>query len=142
MSMTGYISLPVITDSDVLIQQAFSNIQDAIPGWVPREGNLEVLLIEQFALMVAEAATVASDVPDTIFAFFGGLVGINPLPGLSETIKVVFTLTNPASGSPGYQLPAGTVFGFYFSGAAYQFQTVQDYLISTGNTSITMLCQA
>ncbi len=139
---TGYINLPVVTDSDVLIQQAIANIQDAIPGWVPREGNLEVLLIEQIALLVAEAATVASDVPDTIFAYFGSLVGVNPLPGASETIKVLWTLANPAAGSPGYQIPAGTIAGFYFSGAAYQFQTVQDVLIPTGSKTATVTMQA
>jgi hypothetical protein len=138
----GYIQLPIVSDSDVITQQALANIQALIPGWVPREGNLEVLLIEQFALMAAEAATTASDVPDTIFAYYGGLVGITPLPGTYETIKATWTLVNPAVGSPGYQIPAGTVVGFYFSGAAYQFETVADYLIGTGSTSVSVTLQS
>jgi Baseplate J-like protein len=138
----GYIDLPVITDSDVLLQQALANIIAAIPGWVPREGNLEVLLLEQFAVMAAEAATVASNVPATIFADYGSLVGVNPLPGTYETITVTFSLVAPAAGSPGFQIPAETIIGFYFSGAAYQFQTIQDYLIPTGETSIAMTLQA
>ena len=138
----GYINLPVVTDSDVLVQQALANIAAAVPGWVPREGNLEVLILEQMALMAAEAATVASNVPDEIFAYFGGLVGINPLPGTLETIQVTWSLVNPASGSPGYQIPAGTVVGFYFAGASYQFQTMADAVIATGQTSISLVLQA
>ncbi len=141
MSM-GYIDLPVVTDSDVILQQALANMIAAFPGWVPREGNLEVALLEQFALLVAEAATVASNVPATIFAYYGGLIGISPLPGTAETITVTYTLASAASGSPGYQLPAGTIIGFYFAGAAYQFATVQDYLIPTGQSSIAMTLQA
>ena len=83
----AYINLPVVTDSNVLIQQALTNISANIPGWVPREGNLEVLLLEQFALMAAEAANVASNVPDTIFTYFGSLVGITPNTGASATIR-------------------------------------------------------
>ena len=138
----AYIDIPVVTDSDVMIQQALSNVIAAIPGWVPREGNIEVILMEQFALLAAEAGTVASNVGATIFAYYGSLVGINPLPGTSETITVKLTLVNPAAGSPGYQIPAGTIVGFYFSGAAYQFATIQDYLITTGNSSIVMTVQA
>lgn len=138
----GYISLPVVTDSDVLVQQALANIAAAIPGWVPREGNLEVLVLEQMALMAAEAATVASNVPDEIFAYFGGLVGINPIPGTLETIQVTWNLINPATGSPGYQIPAGTVLGFYFAGASYQFKTMSDAVIATGLSSISLTLQA
>lgn len=139
---TGYISLPVITDSDVIVQQAIANISAALPGWIAREGNLEVLILEQMALAAAEAATTASDVTSSIFVSFGAMVGITPMLGTYETIQVTLTLVNPASGSPGYQIPAGTQMGFYFAGAAYVFETIADSLISTGSNSISLTVRA
>jgi hypothetical protein len=139
---TNYISLPVVTDSDVIVQQALANISKSLPGWVAREGNLEVLILEQMAVAAAEAATVASDVPANIFTSFGAMVGITPMPGTYETIQVTLNLANPASGSPGYQIPSGTQMGFYFSGASYVFQTTADALIPTGQSSISLTVQA
>jgi hypothetical protein len=137
----AYINLPVVTDSNVLIQQALTNISANIPGWVPREGNLEVLLLEQFALMAAEAANVASNVPDTIFTYFGSLVGITPNTGASATIKANWTLISTAP-SGGYTIPAGTIAGFYYAGAAYQFQTMTDVTIPFNETSMVIEMQA
>jgi len=136
-----YIDIPIVADTDVLIQQALLSIGQNIPGWVPREGNLEVLLVEQFAAMVAEAANVASDVPSSIFTYFGQLVGITPNPGTAATIQTVWTLVANAP-SGGYQIPAGTVAGFFYNGAAYQFQTVGDVTISAGTNTATIIMQA
>jgi len=132
MSTSGYISVPVTTDGETIVQNSLTNIAAALPGWVPREGNLEVLLLEEFANMVAEAATVASDVPDTIFRYFGSLVGITPLAGTAAQIRATWTLINNAP-SGGFTIPAGTIAGFYYQGAAYQFQTAIDVTISSGN---------
>jgi hypothetical protein len=137
-----YISLPVITDSDVIAQQAIANISQNLPGWVAREGNLEVLILEQMALAAAEAATTASDVPNEIFTFYGSLIGITPMLGTYETIQVTLTLVSPAAGSPGYQIPAGTQMGFYFAGASYVFETMTDSLITTGGSSISLTVRA
>jgi len=137
----SYINIPIVTDSDVLLQQALTNIATAIPGWVPREGNLEVLLLEEFANMVAEAANVASNVPDTIFQYFGSLVGVTQNEGVSATIQTTWTLTSAAP-SGGYTIPAGTVAGFFFGGATYQFQTINDTTISSGLTTASITMQA
>lgn len=132
MATNGYISVPVTTDAETIVQNSLTNIATAIPGWVPREGNLEVLLLEEFANMVAEAATVASDVPDTIFRYFGSLVGVTPLAGTAAQIRATWTLINNAPVG-GFTIPAGTIAGFYYQGAAYQFQTAADVIISAGN---------
>jgi hypothetical protein len=132
----AYINLPVVTDSDVLIQQALTNIasNNKMTGWIPREGNLEVLLVEQFALMAAESATVASNVPDTIFQYFGSLVGITPNEGSSATIYTTWNLVGAAA-SPGYTIPANTIAGFFYAGASYEFTTLQDFTVPAGSTS-------
>ena len=137
----AYIDIPIVADTDVLIQQALVSIGQNIPGWIPREGNLEVLLIEQFAAMVAEAANVASNVPASIFQYFGSLVGIVPKTGTSASIQTAWTLAANAP-SGGYQIPAGTVAGFFYNGAAYQFQTTQDEVIASGTNTLSITMQA
>ena len=137
----AYIDIPIVADTDVLIQQALVSIGQNIPGWVPREGNLEVLLIEQFAAMVAEAANVASNVPASIFQYFGSLVGINPNTGTTASIQTTWTLASNAP-SGGYQIPAGTVAGFFYNGAAYQFQTTQDETVASGTDTLSITMQA
>lgn len=139
--MTQYINIPVVADTDTLIQQALASIATNVPGWIPREGNLEVLLIEQFAAMAAQAATVASDVPSTIFTYFGSLIGITPNEGTEATIQVTWMLINNAP-SGGYQIPAGTIAGFFYNGATLQFQTITDYTIPAGAKTLTMVMQA
>lgn len=137
----SYIQLPIAVDADALTQQIMSNVAAYFPGWVPREGNLEVALIEQIALLVAEAATAASDVPALIFEYFGALVNIVPIAGSYEQIQVTWTLVSPATGA-GYQIPAGTIAGFYWQGAAYQFETIQDYTIPNGSSSMNLIMQS
>ena len=137
----SYIQLPITVDADALTQQALSNLASYFPGWVPREGNLEVAIIEQVALLAAEAATAASDVPSVIFESFGTLVGITPIAGNYEQIQVTWTLASPATGA-GYQIPSGTIAGFYWQGAAYQFETIQDYTIANGSSSMNLIMQS
>ena len=137
----SYIQLPITVDADALTQQILSNLASYYPGWVPREGNLEVAIVEQIALLVAEAATAASDVPALIFEYFGTLVNITPIAGNYEQIQVTWTLVSPATGA-GYQIPAGTIAGFYWQGAAYQFQTIQDYTIANGSSSMNLIMQS
>lgn len=137
----SYIQLPIVVDADVLTQQIMSNLASYFPGWVPREGNMEVAIIEQIALLVAEAATAASDVPAIIFEYFGTLMNIVPIVGNYEQIQVTWTLVSPATGA-GYQIPAGAIAGFYWQGAAYQFQTIQDYTIANGSSSMNLIMQS
>jgi hypothetical protein len=137
----SYIQLPITVDADALTQQIIANLAAHFPGWVPREGNLEVGIITEIALLVAEAATAASDVPQLIFSFFGTLVNIVPIAGNFEQIQVTWTLVAPATGA-GYQIPAGTIAGFYWQGAAYQFETIQDYTIPNGSSSMNLIMQA
>ncbi len=137
----SYIQLPITVDADALTQQILSNLASYFPGWVAREGNIEVALAEQIALLVAEAATAASDVPALIFEAFGVLVNITPIAGNYEQIQVTWTLVAPATGA-GYQIPAGTIAGFYWQGAAYQFETIQDYTIANGSSSMNLIMQS
>ena len=139
--MAEYIDIPIVADTDVLIQQALTSIVNNVPGWVPREGNLEVLLVEQFAQMAAEAATVASAVPSSIFEYFGSLIGITPSEGTYAEIQTTWTLVANAP-TGGYVIPAGTVAGFFYEGNSYLFQTITNNTIVAGQTTGSFIMQA
>lgn len=140
---SGYIDVPIVTDPDEMIQDAFQGLADNLPGWLPREGNLEVALLEQAAVMAAEAATAASAVPKGIFRFFGQLVGIVPNPGVTAVIATTWTLAAPA-GVSGYAIPDGTVAGFYYQSGGYQYQIPagSNFVIASGQTSGVVLMEA
>lgn len=130
----GYIGLPVATDPNAIQQSALTSIAAALPGWVPRESHIEVLLIEQFAAMCAETAQVAANVPLTIFAYFGNLIGITPNQGASATCLTTWTMADSA----GYTIPPGTLVGFQVLGnQVYNFATTQAFTVAEGTTVAT-----
>lgn len=109
MPEIGYIFDPIEADADALQQEAYDYIQTRWPDWVPNEGNLETWLIAACARMVAEAATVASDVPPSIFRYLGeSVMGISPVNPTSAIVDSTWTLlTNPA----GRTIEANTLVG-------------------------------
>jgi hypothetical protein len=128
----GYINLPFTADRDTMIQTALGNIATAMPGWKPREGNLEVLLLEQFADMAAEAAQVASQVPVAVFEYFGGLLGLSQNTGTQAVISTTWSVSSAAPSRCTF--PAGTAANAVINGVFYQFTTVQDVPVSPGGT--------
>ena len=120
---SGYINVPIVSDPEILIQQSFINLATNIQGWIPREGNLEVALIEEMARVAASTASVASDVPKSIFRYFGSLIKIPPLDGIKAEILTTWNLFGIPD-SP-YSIAPGTVAGFIWQGIVYQFETVE-----------------
>lgn len=122
----GYIQFPVTTSSTQLYQDALTAISNSLPGWVPVEGHIEVLLLEQMAAMVAEGAQVAALVPQGIFAYFGSLVGISPRVGLAATAQTTWTMVD----AQGYTVPSGTPVGYQVLGnQIFSFQTIADFTV-------------
>lgn len=130
----GYIELPVTTDPNALVQTALSNIAAKLPGWVPREGNLEVLLLEEMAQFAAEAASVASDVQESIFKYFGSLVNVTPNLGVKAQISTTWQFVTAPTSNVTYV--AGTIGGFTYNGASYQFELDQDLVVTAGTPSV------
>lgn len=101
----NYISLPVTTDPDTLNSEALSYLATSMPGWTPRDGHLEVWVIQALARMVAETAQVASTVPLSIFQYFGqSLLNLPPIIGAPAQMQSTWTLNDSA----GHTIPAGT----------------------------------
>lgn len=126
----GYIALPVTTDPDQLAADALAYLALQQPGWVAREGHLEVWLIRAFARMCAETAAVSAQVPLSIFQFFGSqLLGLAPITGSAAGMNSTWTLTD----SLGHLIPAGTTVAYRVSGTQnLLFQTVADVTVPAG----------
>ena len=107
-----------------MIEQAIAAIQAELPGWVPAEGQLDMILLEQMAAMAAQAANVASTASQAIFEYYGQLVGIIPLDGSPATALTSWTMVDDA----GYTVPVGTVVGYQLSGNQISlFSTVETF---------------
>ena len=131
-NFNGYINVPIYTDPNILAQDALTNLTNDIPGWLPQEGNLEVLLIEEFAAMAAQAATAASTVPAEIFMYYGNLVGITQNIGAYAQIQTTWNLF-AAAPSDGVTILAGTLAGFLYQGIPYLYQVQNTFTISGGS---------
>lgn len=128
----GYITLPVTVDPDVIQANALDFLATSMPTWTPREGHLEVFLIEALAQMVAETAQVAATVPLSIFQYFGqALLGIAPIAGASASMSSTWTLTDGV----GHTIPAGTVVAYSLAGqSAVLFTTQAAVTVAAGST--------
>lgn len=135
MSSIEYVNIPLETDPDLLAQDVFEYIQTFYPNWLPNDGNLDVRIISAIARMAAESRDVISDVPTTIFRYFGtNLVNLPSLDGVAATINLTFTARDNA----GYTIPAQTMVQATDNDGNLSFwQTIADAIIPPASTSIT-----
>ena len=97
----SYLSAPVDVDMDDLLDRALQRIRDRIPGWIPREGHLEVAVLEELARMVVETAQVAADVPDHIFRDYGRTMHDIPQDdGAPATAEIEITVVDDLPRTP------------------------------------------
>lgn len=130
----GYITLPVTTSASQIETNALTSIMQTLPGWVPREGHIDVLLLEQFAQMASESAVLAAQAPLTIFSYYGTLLGIVPSQGNAATAETTWTMID----SKGYTVPANTVIGYGVQGnQTLLFQNVNTFTVPVGETQAT-----
>lgn len=131
MSEQEYIEIPIETDPEILAQESYEWMGDVFPDWVPNDANLDTIMIEAHARMVAEARDVASAVPTDIFRYYGELVGITPQEATFATSTTTWTMINDR----GYTIPAGTQVGLQITGdEIVPFETLEDHVVPAGFT--------
>ncbi len=128
----GYIRIPLSTDPGSLSQSVFSYITNLAPNWTPQDGNLDVWIIRAVAALAGENRDIASDVQDDIFRYYGGLVGVPPLDGISATGTTTWAMRDAA----GYTIPDGTNVGIRdATGVLQTFQTTSDVVVPPGQNA-------
>jgi hypothetical protein len=131
----SYIELPIETEPDALAQIGFDYIQSRWPEWEPHDGQLDTWMVTAISRMAAELREVASDVPVSIFQFFGEkLVNLPALEAVAATALTTWT----AKDNAGYTVPAGATVGIQDAAGDIQgFELLDDLVIAAGSTSAT-----
>lgn len=130
-----YITLPITTEPDALAQIAFDYLTTKFPGWAPSDGQLDTWLISALARQAAELTDVASDVPLSIFRYFGAdLMNLPPLDAVAASVPTTWVVRDNA----GYTIPAGTIAGIRdTAGILHAFAITADVVIPAGSASTT-----
>lgn len=124
---------------DITPQQVFenavANLQAKIPEWEPREGNIEVLLLESMALEVSETIAAINRVPSAVIEVLIQLYGIDRDFGAQPHSSVTYNLAD----DQGHDIPAGAALRLPIPGlAAVDFFTDEALAIPAGSTSGTV----
>jgi len=128
-----YIRSPIETSQAVLADQAYTYIMGRAPNWVPNDGNLDVWIIQAMTQLAAENRSIASDVQDDIFRWFGAtLMGIQPGDAVEATGFTTWTMID----SLGHTIPEGTAVSIKNSfGDSIAFVTTAEITVPAGNAA-------
>jgi hypothetical protein len=128
-----FINLPVDTDPEDVLSDAYDMMQTLVPGWTPASGNLDVWILMAVSSAAAESRDVMSDVSKGIFRWFGdSLVGLPPIDAAPAYGNTTWTMAN----NKGYYVPAGTQVGITdpSTGDTIAFDTSTDFSVPPGST--------
>jgi hypothetical protein len=132
--MAEYISAPVETDPDELKLEVFDHLRTQIPGWEPRDGQLDVWMIEAFSEIAAQLGETATFVVRAIFRWYGSnLVGVTPVDAIPATGISTWTAVDTA----GYTIPVGTTIALPVGESLIAFQTTAAGVIPAASTTVT-----
>lgn len=134
--MPEYIDLALTADATALADESKQYMEDQIPGWTARAGNVESVLLEGNAQIGAEVVEQASEVPPVIFAYYGQwLLGLPLREATPAVAQATFTFSEPAT------VPAGSLLTVPNpDGNTYVFQTDADVrsdgVLTVGTTAL------
>jgi hypothetical protein len=131
--MSGYIDYPIDSDPVDLLAEAYSNIKSRTPSWLENDNNLDTWILQIAASEASGLYTLAHDVPDTIFKWYGSnIMGLPPLDATSALVGSTWTMQNNA----GYVIPAGTQVSIRDSvGVDHAFVTLVAITVPAGSTA-------
>lgn len=103
--ITSYVDLRPFDVSDQdMVDTAQSNLRLNLPGWIPREGNVEILVIEAVALELAEQIVAINRLPGAVVEAVITMAGVEKDYGQPPDATATITLGDTL----GHTLPAGT----------------------------------
>jgi len=120
------------TETD-LLEAAVTHVQSALPEWVPRGGNTELVLIEALAIMLGPEILSLQLLGPRVVEQIMGLIGSTRSPGIAATGRVAFTVTNS---NPTQVIPAGTRLRLIVDGSlgSVDLFTTEDLAVITSET--------
>ncbi len=120
------------TDPAEITQDSFEFLQSRIPGWQPREGALETVMIEDNAQEAAVARQLAQRKGEADFRRLGALIGVPSIEATTAYATSTWTLTD----DDGHIIPAGTQITLTaLDGQPIGFAVVEDVEVPNGETT-------
>lgn len=132
--LTPYVDLRFFDkDPQDVFDSAILDLKTRLPEWQPREGNVEVVLLEALSLEVAEAIFAANRVPEAVIMALLQLYGIDPDEGAQPLVNLRFELGDAL----GHDIPEGTGAVLTLAGGLEPivFTTVEAVAVPPGATS-------
>lgn len=129
----SYLALPIEVDADTVYTSAVDYLKQNWPGWEPAIGNLDAWILRAWASEAAELRELASQVPTTIFRYYGDtVVNIPPVNEAEATVNSTWT----AKDNSGYTIDEGTQVGIPAAGdEVMPFLVVTSVTIPPGSTA-------
>lgn len=102
---TPYINL-LLRDLDPqdIFEIGINNLKTELPGWTPRDGNVEVVLLESMGIQIAELIYALNRVPSAVVQILLRLNNVEYDQGQQPTVDVQFNLADHT----GTTIPAET----------------------------------
>lgn len=122
-------------DALVLAEESLDYLTTIAPGFAPRDGAQEVLLIEALATLAAAVQTESQLIPSRVVEAIIGIYALDRSIGTAASGVVTVSLDAPRS----LTVPAGTQFGDSATGVIVE--TTTDVAIASG-ASLTLACHA
>lgn len=139
--LRSYIDLTLF-DADIqdLYNNAIANLAVSLPEWIPREGNVETVLLEGFALQVSEALFAINRLPNSLMQILLQMFGVYRDFGTPPIANLEFTVVDDV----GYTIPAGTQAMLVIADGItpVTFTTDTDLTIPAGSTTGTVSATA
>lgn len=105
VDLTAYVDLRLYDmDDQSIITTAIAAAKLNLPGWFPREGNTEVLIMESLALEIAEGIVAINRLPGAVIAAILLMAGVDRDFGAAPIASATFTLGDTI----GHTIPGGT----------------------------------
>lgn len=103
--LSAYVDLRLfdLSDQDV-VAAAIAALQLNLPGWIPREGNTEILILESLALEISEAIVAVNRLPGAVLQALLLLAGVDKNFGVAPIASASILVGD----TNGYKIPAGT----------------------------------
>lgn len=116
-----------------IFEAALASAASKLPGWVPREGNTEVVLLEALAVEISELVFAVNRAPAALVEGLLGLYGVERDLGGAASMDIIFTLSDTA----GHTVPAGTRVALAVPGISslITFATDADLVVAPGNNT-------
>lgn len=135
--LSEFIDLALVDkDPQDLFDAALVLARTTFPEWQPREGNIEVVLMEVFAEMISESIFAINRLPGAVTEVLLSMYGIERDIGTPPTVDLTFYM----SGTSGYSIPAGTSVSVGISEdiEPVTFETNTELVIPAGQTTGTV----